>query len=250
MNNLDKEIKKSLLKASENIYPNDNILNSVKLLSYEEDKKMKNFKFLKPILICAFACIAVTAIVTANGIVKSIVSHSSKDEEIEHYPSQAELKEYINFMPSYPEKLGEYAFKSCVPVYTSDRDENDDIISEYTGMNFMYDTDKGILCLDTSPRTSVPSPDSEIIEYSDIKIFYKNSLYKSVPTDYKPSSEEKKLESEGKLQIGYGSDKIETISTQSAIWEKDGISYCLMDMGVETDKSEFIGFAEQIIDMK
>lgn len=48
--------------------------------------------------------------------------------------------------------------------------------------------------------------------------------------------------------IGYGSDKVEEQKTQNIIWVEDNITYNLMDMGVEIDKSDFISMAKQVID--
>ena len=251
MNNIDEKIKIALKKEVENIYPDENMLYTIKNLSYyKEETSMKKFRFLKTALLCVAVCTAITTIVSANAIIRSISSHSNTYEEITHYPSESELAKYINFTPSYPEKLGKYDFKSCTPVHNSALDSDDNIIAEYTGMNFTYSTDKGILTLDTDFRSAEPSKNSVMSEHNGIEVFYNKYLYKAVPADYRPSAEEEKLESNGKLQIGYGSDKIETMPVQSAVWEKDGISYCLLDMGTEIDENEFIGFAEQIIDIE
>lgn len=248
--NFDKRIKAALDEAVKDILPPDDMLYSIKNISAEE-QKMKKFDPIKTAVVCIAAVMALSVGVIGAGKLLYIESHSSILEAINHFPTEKELDKIIDYKPRYIEKLGKYDFESCVPVHSSNIGENGEKLDNYTGMSFEYKTEKGILVLDTDPKPmEINENISEILEYNGIKYYYSSYLYKTVPPDYQLTEEDEKLQKEGKLQIGVGSDKVEEMNNQSICWEQDGISYCLLDMGVGIDKTEFESMAKSIIDIK
>ncbi len=245
----DNLIKTGLNKASGDIFPPEDMLYRIKNFSAAEENKMKKLNPLKTVILCTAAVLALSAGVIGAGKAVLTESHSSLLERIDHLPTQNELEKIIDFKPKYKEKLGKYDFESCVPVHSNDVGENGEDLGNYTGMSFKYKTDKGILALDTDPKSMrLEDSELEISEHNGVKYYYNSYLYKCVPPDYQPTDEEKELEKEGKLQIGVGSDRVETQNCQSICWEQDGVSYCLLDMDVEIDKNEFEDMAKSIID--
>lgn len=257
MSNIDNKIKKALYRKSESIVPSDNLLFSIKnKLNEERDTtNMKKHKITSRTLIaaCILTVICSTGVIASGGL-KSIIGSSDKRDEITHYPTLTEVSKIVNYSPKYTEDLMGHNFKSAQPVDTSDIDEAGNKTNNHKEISFYYESDKGILSLNTSPivRDGDYKEGSydEIIDYSDTKLYYHSFHYKSVPPEYIPSEEDKKQEKSGKLMIGYGSDKVETKKSQSIIWNEKGITYHLMDMGAEINKNNFIAMAKQVINTK
>ena len=44
--------------------------------------------------------------------------------------------------------------------------------------------------------------------------------------------------------------KISEEKTQNILWVENGITYNLLDMGVEIDKNDFVNMAKEVIDQK
>ena len=88
----------------------------------------------------------------------------------------------------------------------------------------------------------------EKTNYNNVDIYYTTFQYKAVPVDYEKTEEDLKLESEGKLQIGYGADEISEDTMQSVSWYKDGISYSILNSNYnDVSKEDMIKMAKDII---
>ncbi len=256
MNNLDNDIKKALSLKTENIQLPQNLLSTIKTeLEEKENDSMKRFKFTPKILVAALALTVVLASgVIAAGKIVSVSSHSSILDEIKHFPTLEEVEEIVNYSPKFTETLGTHKFKFASPADSQSEDDNGNVINKFKNITFWYDTDNkdAILTLFTSPASDSlgASEDAELISYNNITLYYSSFTYKAVPPDYVKTEEDKELEDKGELMIGFGSDKIEEQKTQSIIWIEDDISYDLMDMGEEIDKTELIEMAKQVIDVR
>ena len=249
--NFDNKIKTGLTEVTKDILPPEDMLYRIKNFSAAEEPKMKKLKPFKTVVICIAAIMALSVGVIGAGKLLYVESHSSSAEAIKHFPTQQELEKVIDFKPKYLQKLGKYDFESCVPVHSKDVGENGENLENYTGMNFFYKTDKGILALDTDPKpTNFDEVDFDISEYKGVKYYYDSVLFKCVPPDYQLTDEDKEMQEAGKLQISVGSDKVTVEKTQHVVWEQDGVSYCLSDIGVEIDKNEFVDMAKSIMDAK
>ena len=247
----DNRIKKVLNDAANEVSPPEDMLYRIKNFSAAEENKMKRFNPFKTAVVCIAAVMALTVGVIGAGKLMYVESHSTTAEEIDHFPTQNELDKVIDFKPRYTEKLGQYDFDYCLPVHSSNIGENGEHLNDYTGMSFNYKTDKGILALDTDTSPlELGEADCDISEYNGVKYYYHNTMFKFVPTDYKLTDEDKAKQDAGELEISYGSEEVELKQSQSICWEQDGVSYCLLDLGVEIDKDKFIDMAKSIIDVK
>lgn len=74
---------------------------------------------------------------------------------------------------------------------------------------------------------------------------YTNKL---VPPDYKLTDEDKKAKENGELVFSYGSDKVEIIEVQSAVWTEDGVHYLLMQMDGKLSADELADMAAEAIE--
>ncbi|MDO4300101.1 MAG: hypothetical protein Q4D26_01780 [Clostridia bacterium] len=256
MNNLDNEIKKALSVKAENVQLPENLLNTIKTeLGKKENNDMKKFRFTPKLLIATLALTAILATgVIGAGKIVSTRSSSSRLDDINHFPALEEIENIVDFSPKYTETLGSHKFKFANPGNSQNMDEKGNVINDYKDISFWYETDNkdAILTLSAQPAFTGLELDEnyEQISYNGITLYYSSCAYKAVPPDYVKTDEDKKLEESGKLMIGYGSDKIEEKNTQSLSWSEDGITYNLMDMGEEIDKTEFIEMAKQVIDVR
>lgn len=245
---LDEHIKILFNKKTENTALSDDLLNSIKIGIEERGNNMKRFKFTPR----TFAVAAALTVILATGAIAagkaaSISSHSDLREKINHFPSVEEIKSQVDYVPKYTEKLGAYEFDSAQPSKSQDNDENGNVLSSYKDISFYYKTDKGSLSLHTTPAIREEDKTDDVINYKGISLYYSSYTYKAVPPDYEKTQEDIERENSGELSIGYGASEISEEKLQSVIWVENGITYDLLDMGVEIDKNDFIAMAQQVI---
>ncbi len=245
---MDNKIRAALEYAAKDIAPKENMLSDITERYEKECLKMKKIKPVRVLAVCAVMCAAISGIAIGAGKIASTESHSSHYEDINHYPTLDELKNIIDYTPVYPKKLGDHEFESCVPVHSTERDENKNAVRDYTGMNFSYKTENGFLNLDTKPGSVTDTEGSESVDYNGVTLYYRSDVYKFVPPDYKLTEEDKELQEKGELVISYGSKDIEINTMLSVVWNKDGVGYCLIASDPAEDKDEFIALAKQAVD--
>ena len=186
----DDELKKALNLRAENFSVDENMLYSIKIISYSSSSRTLN--------------------------------------EMKYIPAESEFTKKVGFVPKCPENLGQYKYLYSVPVDSSADDEQGNSVKKYKEINISYDVPKGNLFMSVSPYiTNDQSPNSEEIDYNNKTIYYGSYEYKAVPPDYKPTEEENKKVEEGSLQIGYGSDKVEEEKTQFLMWQEGDLQYLI-----------------------
>ncbi len=247
--NLDDKIKNALYEKAMNISPSDAMLDSIKNSVGRENIYMKKgFTAKKIIALCAAICAigAVTAI--GGGKVVTMSSHSSRLDDIKHFPTQAELSKIIDYSPKYVEKLGKYEFDLANPAENEEKDAEGNVINKYRDISFWYKTDNGILTLETKPDTHTEEKDGEPIEYKGKTLYYSSIKYKFVPPDYELTAEDRELMDKKELEVSYGSQEVELKDNASILWVDGDVQYCILDMDVHVPKDELIAMAKQVID--
>lgn len=251
INNTDKAIKETLYNKSKNLEAPDYLLNTIKNQVYNKENTMKKHKFTaRTILAASFLTIILVTGVIASGGLAYIQSSSDSRNAIDHYPTIEEVQREVNYVPKYPKALGKYEFYTAQPYKTNDMDETNNVINSYNDISFYYKTNKGTLSLDATKAIRESDNTGESINYKGLTLYYNSIIYKAVPTDYIETNEDKERESKGELTIGYGADKITEEKTQNILWVENGITYNLLDMGVEIDKNDFINMAKEVINQK
>ncbi len=256
MNNLDNEIKKALTTKAENIELPENLLNTIKTeLEEKENNSMKRFKFTPKVLVAALALTVILASgVIAAGKIAYTCSSSSRLDDINHFPTLEEVENIVDYSPKFVETLGTHKFKFANPADSQSKDDNGNVINKFKDITFWYETDNkdATLTLSTQPSSTSLGigENAESISYNGITLYYSSFTYKAVPPDYIKTDEDKELEDKGELMIGFGSDEIDEKKTQSIAWKEDGVTYNLMDMNEEIDKTEFIEMAKQVINVR
>lgn len=248
--NIDNEIKNALNEKALNISPSDAMLGSIKNSVEKENIYMrKGFTAKRMIALCAAICAIGAVTVIGGGKVVSMSAHSSRLDDIKHFPTQTELGKIIDYSPKYVEKLGKYEFDFANPSETEEKDADGNVINKYRDMSFWYKTDNGILTLGTKPITQgTDNKTGEPIEYKGKVLYYDSIKYKFVPPDYELTAEDRELMDKKELEVSYGSQEIELKDNASIVWDDGNVSYCLMDMDVHIPKDELISMAKQVID--
>lgn len=255
----DMQIKETLNKATEDITPSDTTLNNIKYnLSQKGDFTMKNRTFLskKVVLVTAVLVASISTIcIGAGSLFKSTISVSSRNDQITHYPTAAEISEHVDYMPKYPENLpGDFTFKSAQPRTETLMDENGNPSITRETIDFDYVkqslTNNQYLSLSTGPATNeqLSSSDyTDTTDYNGITLNYSDDTYKFAPPDYELTQEDEENMAKGHYYVSYGTDKIEIRRMQSVSWTDNGISYILLASDLDLSHDNMYAMAQAVI---
>lgn len=195
------------------------------------------------------AALAVTGAVAANGIVAYTFGGSWSNERMSYEQTQAELNDGAKMPETFSNG---FAFDRGVHVYGGEKDEDGNVLREWTKIDADYQRDGVTLNLGMGEvhddgTTADADHYDETRTIDGVTVQYSDDDYKAVPADYEPTAEEQAAVEAGDLQIGYGADKVTEQEYQFLRWEQDGIAYTLsgFDLGMTAD--ELFGMAQEII---
>ncbi|HIY12104.1 MAG TPA: hypothetical protein H9842_00760 [Candidatus Agathobaculum merdipullorum] len=195
------------------------------------------------------AAVAVTGAVAGNGIVAYTFGNSWSNERMSYTETQAELTDGTKMPESFSNG---FVFKNGVHVYGGEKDEDGNVLREWTNIDAEYERNGVTLHLGTGEAhndgtTVDTSTFDDTREIDGVIVQYSADDYKAVPADYEPTAEEQAAVEAGDLQIGYGSNKITEQEYQFLRWEQDGVSYTLsgFDLGMTAD--DLFQMAQEII---
>lgn len=206
-------------------------------------------------IVLAAAMIAVGAVTAVSaGRITGLVSHTCKNEAI---------LEADQLLPAAAKKLGQkpkiagkfsdgLTFSEGYVTDVSAVDEAGNHVDSYPETIVHYQGSKDVTLNISKPLASLPREEKRYMleeTYQDIQLKGTIEQYLFLPPSQEPSEEDKKLEEEGRLMIGYGSETEERKSFKSVLWEEDGLRYHIFsfdDIGLE----KLAGYAKEIISMK
>ena len=115
-------------------------------------------------------------------------------------------------------------------------------------MSFTYEKKGMEDVIFSSSRLTVPggNPDEVLVLDDGTELGYHKMANKFVPPDYTPTEEELKLQEEGKLNIGYGSDKVQEKVSVSVYWVQDGVIYSLFSFNDSLTAEEMFQMAKDV----
>ena len=61
---------------------------------------------------------------------------------------------------------------------------------------------------------------------------------------------QKKLQEEGKLNVAYGSDEVEVMTSAAVTWEQEDISYCLFTFEESMSAEELLSMAKEVAEQE
>ena len=196
------------------------------------------------------AAVAVTGAVAANGIVAYSFGSSWSNERMSYEETKAELIDGAKVPEAFSNG---FVFDRGVHVYGGEKNQDGNVLREWTNIDTEYERDGVTLHLGTGEAhddgtTVDTSTFDDTREINGVTVQYSADDYKAVPADYEPTTEEQAAIDAGDLQIGYGADKITEQEYQFLRWEQDGVFYTLsgFDLGMTAD--DLFQMAREIIE--
>lgn len=257
--NEDIEIKTTLNKITENITPSDSTLESIKYnLSQKGDFNMKNKVLLpkKIVLITAILVVSISTICLGGShFFSSVTSHSSKNDEITHYPTAEEVLENVDYLPKYPNSLpGGFAFKSAQPTAMDFMDENNNKALSQNTIDFYYTKpdllNSQYLSLSTMPSVANQEQQADYTattEYKGIALNYSADTYKFAPPDYELTAEDNENIAKGHYFVSYGSQEVEIRQMQFVSWTEGNIDYSILASDLNLTAEDMYAMAQAVI---
>lgn len=224
--------------------------------SVKEEHKMKRMNMKKVVLGVAAACLMVGTIAIAGSGIVSYVAHSSSIPDYTKFEDMEKAEAEIGYSVDGVESFDNGFRLDGIHIHEAMlQDENGNALGEKKGLYMTYSKggeELGIIC-----EKLLPVENGDILkeggydrtsEAGDIVMGYRSYTYKAVPPDYEPSEEEKMAVESGRLQIGYGTDKVEINEFSSVVWVKDGVRYDLSGFDVSLSAEEMFGMAQEIME--
>ena len=200
--------------------------------------------------VCLVAALAVTGAVAGSGVIASTFASSWSNEHMSYAETNAELSNGAKMPESF---ANGFVFDHGIHVYGGEKDTEGNVMREWTNINAQYEKDGITLTLGTGENhddgtTVDTSKYDEVREIGSVIVLYSENTYKAVPADYEPTAEEQVAIKAGDLQIGYGTNNVETYDAQFLRWTQDGVTYTLsgFDLGLTSD--ELFAMAQEVIE--
>lgn len=253
---LEKKIKETLEKKAEAVRVNGLASQRFRAAVYErieEEADMKHRNWKKTILAAAAICVlgSMTAIAVARPAF--LTGSSSMAEAVYDYETARSMQEgYDGSVKTVEEFSNGYQFRYAVPEYGSSQDENYQTLDTETTMNFIYGKEGLPDVTLFNSRLSAPSEsaDETMVLEDGTELRYSRLANKFVPPDYEPTEEEVKLQEEGKLNIGYGSDEIQETVSVHVSWSQDGVTYSLLTFNENMGAEEMFQMAKEVAESR
>ena len=221
------------------------------LKSGEAPRKVRRPFAKRLAAVALVAAVAVTGALAGNGIIAYTFGSSWSNERMDYAETQAELTDGAKVPEAF---ANGFAFDRGVHVYGGEKDEDGNVLRDWTDIEAAYTRDGAKLNLVTGEaRDDGTAGDVAAEQYDEVRavggvtVQYKENLYKGVPADYQPTAEEQAAIDAGELQIGYGANEVTEQDYQFLRWQQDGVVYRLtgFDLGLTAD--ELFAMAGEII---
>ena len=185
-----------------------------------------------------------------------IMSGSSRNEIVRDYDQAVQMQEgYDGRVKSVEGFSNGYTFKEAVPKHEETQDEGKNRLDQGVSMAFTYEKE-GMEDVELSgSRLFVGMQDEssadQVMTLEDGTVLsYSSTVNKFVPPDYEITEEEKKLQEEGKLNVAYGSDEVEVMTSAAVTWEQEDISYCLFTFEESMSAEELLSMAKEVAEQE
>ena len=255
---LEKNLKETLNKKSEEIGGSlaDQRIRTRVFEAIEEEKNMKHRNWKKTAVAAAAICILGTMTAVGVGRPAFIMSGSSRNEIVRDYDQAVQMQEgYDGRVKSVEGFSNGYTFKEAVPKHEETQDEGKNRLDQGMSMAFTYEKE-GMEDVERSgSRLFVGMQDEssadQVMTLEDGTVLsYSSTVNKFVPPDYEITEEEKKLQEEGKLNVAYGSDEVEVMTSAAVTWEQEDISYCLFTFEESMSAEELLSMAKEVAEQE
>ena len=199
-----------------------------------------------------FAIVAVAAVFLlgstafAGGILTGW--HSYSEKEYSSMPSEQEYIADVGYAPVLIQEFENgYSYKTGYVVDNEYADSKTGEVEKFKSAMFEYEKNGGLLYFWQEKSDSISFNGDVVDSFAGVDIYYSSYMNKIVPEDYQMTEADKEAEAKGKLVFSWGSDSVRTMEVKNTCWEKDGVSYMLLQTGGELTEDDMISMAKQAI---
>lgn len=223
-----------------------------KILNMEENNMKSSLSKKLVVTAVAIAAIGVTAFAASKVI--SMTAHSNLLENVYTVDETEEkAKENGIDIECIDEFSNGYKFKEANVGDGSYDGEGGESIEDYKFLCVEYENGSAAVSLNVQPESEYMYDDTAnelSMTYGDIDIFKGEYVNKVVPPDYELTEQDKQDEASGAIIFSYGSDEVKVDNVRYAIWNEDGLHYCLMNTDSNLTVDELVEMAQEVIDMQ
>lgn len=246
----DEKMNQLLQETLSSEMPGEQLNRNIKR-KMEEMGMKKHFSMKKAMIMAAVCCLLVgTVSIASSGVVSYIVSSEGADVFTE-FEQLEQAEQRAGFQVRAKENFDNgYLFQEVNVSETKDMDENDNVLSTYREIGFIYEKSGEKVYIHTLSSENAQQdmerkPDNGI-EIGGINVGYYVDTYKFVPTDYVLTAEDEANMQRDDYFISSGADEVSEARVSYVVWYQDDIRYSIM-VYREMPAAELFGMAAELI---
>ncbi len=240
----DQILKRALENKVRDMAASPYLLENVKIEAEARSRKERKFMGIsKKIVVAAAVCVmSVTAYAAVSNLTK-VSSHTTND--IKTFAQLEKAEDKLGLDAKFVESFSNGMTFSYAGTGTEQgQDENgNNVGTAYKTISVTYEDKDG---KSVGLHISEGSPNEDAGQQGPEG--YHVLENKFVPADYEPTEEELALQKAGKLNIGYGTDEVQTMRSESYYWEADGLYYSLLGFDLNLGEEGFKQMAAEIME--
>jgi len=210
-----------------------------------EGKKIINYKKLVAIVAVA-AVFLMGSTAFATGMLEGWFSYP--DKEYESLPSEQEYIEDVGYAPVLIQEFENgYSYETGYVVDNEYADSKTGEVEKFKSAMFEYEKNGELLYFWQEKSDSISLNGDVVDNFAGVDVYYSSYMNKIVPEDYQMTEADKEAEARGELVFSWGSDSVKTMEVKSVMWTKDGIHFCLMQMGGELSADDMTAMAKEAL---
>lgn len=216
----------------------ETVTRTLAALPEEKEKEIISMKTLfhtplkKGLVFAVIACLVLTTGAFALGRISSLVGTSSSIPTYTELPTAAQAEKELGFAPAMRETFSNgYTFQSATMGHVKGLDEDGNVLgtAKELGIDYakagdtvtVYIQDKILTGNDTSGEASA--------SVNGVSLYYSTHVYKTLPTGYVMTEQDKQDEATGKYVFSCGDvASVELSTVQNVAWEQDGHQYSIL----------------------
>ena len=225
------------------------------LASLPQEKEKCFMKLNKRFAVPVVALVLVLALGTgliATGTVTNIFAGSSSRPTYTEVPTEDQLKDDLDFVPSVPTALGgEYTFESSVIGKEEGTDDEGNVLTKQKFLATTYSNGTERISLYASPANDLLTQTSGTVveQYNGVDLYYDSYMAKYVPVGYEMTEQDLADEASGTYVFSEGEvEKVETEVVQNLTWISNGVAYDLLATGSPLNQQQLIAMAKEVLD--
>ena len=210
-----------------------------------------NKRFAVPVMALVLVLALGTGLI-ATGTVTQIFSGSSSRPTYTEVPTEEQLKDDLDFVPSVPSSLsGEYTFEDSVIGKEKGTDDEGNVLTKQKFLATTYSNGTERISLYASPANDLMTQTSGTVveQYNGVDLYYDSYTAKYVPVGYEMTEQDLADEAAGTYVFSEGEvEKVETEVVQNLTWISNGVAYDLLATGSPLTQQQLIAMAKEVLD--